>query len=85
MPWANHVSTLHTFRAFSIPEPKVSPEARLEWALDLGRDRLDEETLVIVYVHPLTVAETPARQDVELRPRAEVGRFGYWFPTESDR
>jgi hypothetical protein len=70
------------FRAWSVPEPKLAPAERLAWALDLARKHFGEALPPVLYVHPLTVAETPAPEGVALVARAEVGRFGYWVPTD---
>jgi hypothetical protein len=79
------MTTSLSFWGCDIPEPKVPPAERLEWALELARERFGPACPAVVYVHPLTVVETPAPEGVELVERAEVGRFGYWFPTGVDR
>jgi hypothetical protein len=70
------------FHSWLIAEPKRSPKARLAWALDLASERFRGAVPTVVYVHPLTAAETKAPEGMALVARAEVGRFGYWFPTD---
>jgi hypothetical protein len=72
------------FHGWSIAEPKLTPAARLAWAIELAGERLGSPVLATIYVHPLTAAETDAPEGVELVPRLEVGRFGYWFPLAED-
>ena len=69
-----------SFWGWSVAEPKLSPAARLEWALALAAERFKEAVPNVVYVHPLTAAETPVPQGIAFVSRPAVGRFGYWFP-----
>ena len=70
------------FRGWTVAEPKMPPAERLAWALDLAAERFAGVAPSVVYVHPMTAAETPAREGLVLVTRPEVGRFGYWFPTQ---
>jgi hypothetical protein len=67
-----------------VAEPKLSPQARLEWALELAAEQFGVAAPKVIYVHPLTAAETEAPEGIDLVPRPEVGRFGYWFPLEEN-
>jgi hypothetical protein len=78
------VAGARAFHGWSIAEPKLTPAARLEWAIELAGERFGSRVSATIYVHPLTVAETNAPVGVELVPRPEVGRFGYWFPLAED-
>ena len=73
--------TATAFWAWSVAEPKMAPRARLEWALDFAAERFTGVVPNVVYVHPLTAAETPDLEGITFVSRPEVGRFGYWFPT----
>jgi hypothetical protein len=69
-----------SFRAWSVAEPKLTPAARLEWALELAEEYFEGALPAVIYVHPLTAAETEVSVGIALVSRPEVGRFGYWFP-----
>jgi hypothetical protein len=73
------------FRAWSVAEPKIAPVDRLQWAMEMAREHFGKAMPPVIYVHPLTAAETQTPDGVELVPRPEVGRFSYWFPTNQER